>query len=182
MTGAVAYLFILLMAEMAISCLLKLSCMSVKAVAGCSAVWGVAGYVAVMIASETGNMQNGMFSQPGFIFTMTFIECGIMIAYAFRTKENRQSKDVVSALLQAYPGVSILLPIAFAAACYVRELTGISFSSLGISFGIAAAAVIFLSALLIKKIKMLSEIKPECIYSCAIATILTSIIICGLQN
>ncbi len=181
MTGAAAYLFIFLMGMMAVSCLLKLSCMSVRALAGCSVIWGVAGYAAIMIASETGNLQNGFFLRQGILFAVIFIECGMMIAYVFRIKSHH-SKDVISCLLRAYPGVTILLPIAFGAVGFIRALTGVSFSALGIGYGIATAAIIFLGAFLIQKIKMISEIKLECIYLCAIATILTSIIICGLQN
>lgn len=181
MEETVSYLMVLMMCAASAMVILKMTRFSAKAVVLISAAWGAAGYLAIINASESTNLQNKMLLSPGMMLAAVFIECGIMSAWAFSNIES-PGKRIATRLLALYPGLSIAFPIFYGATAIVCSFPGKSFQTLGLLLGAGVAVTIYSLVSMLQKLRLNPETTQETAYYCAFFVWILCVFIYGLLH
>lgn len=175
------YVTLMLMCGQAAMCLLKLAGRSIKVAACASVIWGIVGYCFVDMASNMGDLQYGKLSQLDLALTVTFAECGVMIAYAM-SRSGRKNNAAVIRVLAAYPGISIVFPIMYMASRCVYNFTGVTFAKIGAAYAGCLAAIIFIIVIILGRVRIIRDLNIELLYYCSIFTAFMGVIAYGAQN
>lgn len=178
---SITLLFYIIMLGQSLCCVVKLSCFPTKIMAVISILWGLAGYLSVQTASETGNVENVYGLLQSLMLMVTFVECGIMIAYCIDSECCSRSM-LYKMLLKFYPGFMVFFPIIGTANFTVRNFPGTSFVTLGVIFGISTTVIIFMAAYFFQRTFRLMETRINALYYISIFMVFLCILTSGLKT